>query len=74
MREQLPDARFVALDSMNLWIEFARESLLRAIGSVDCLILNDSELRQLTEKPNLISAAREVLSWAPSSDRYRGPT
>ena len=64
-----PDARFVALDSMNLWIDIARESLLRAIGSVDCLILNDSELRQLTEKPNLISAAREVLSWAPSSER-----
>jgi sugar/nucleoside kinase (ribokinase family) len=74
VREQLPDARFVALDSMNLWIEIARESLLRAIGSVDCLILNDSELRQLTEKPNLISAAREVLSWAPSSERYRGPS
>ncbi len=74
VREQLPDARFVALDSMNLWIEIARESLLRAIGSVDCLILNDSELRQLTEKPNLISAAREVLSWAPSSDRFRGPS
>jgi sugar/nucleoside kinase (ribokinase family) len=74
VREQLPDARFVALDSMNLWIDIARESLLRAIGSVDCLILNDSELRQLTEKPNLISAAREVLSWAPSSERHRGPS
>ena len=74
VREQLPDARFVALDSMNLWIDIARESLLRVIGSVDCLILNDSELRQLTEKPNLISAAREVLSWAPSSEHHRGPS
>jgi sugar/nucleoside kinase (ribokinase family) len=74
VRAQLPGARFVALDSMNLWIDIARESLVSAIGSVDCLILNDAELRQLTGKPNLISAAREVLSWEPSSDAPRGPS
>jgi sugar/nucleoside kinase (ribokinase family) len=63
VREQLPDARFVALDSMNLWIDIARERLVKAIESVDCLILNDAELRQLTGKPNLVSAAREILTW-----------
>jgi sugar/nucleoside kinase (ribokinase family) len=67
VRAQLPSARFVALDSMNLWIEIARDSLVEAIESVDCVILNDSELRQLTGKPSLLSAAREVLSWTPSS-------
>jgi sugar/nucleoside kinase (ribokinase family) len=66
VRGQLPEAKFVALDSMNLWIEIARDSLVSAIESVDCLILNDAELRQLTDKPNLVSAAREILSWGPS--------
>jgi sugar/nucleoside kinase (ribokinase family) len=66
VRSQLPSARFVALDSMNLWIEIARDSLVEAIKSVDCLILNDAELRQLTSKPSLLSAAREVFSWSPS--------
>jgi sugar/nucleoside kinase (ribokinase family) len=65
VRRQLPDASFVALDSMNLWIDIARDSLVSAIESVDCLILNDAELRQLTGKPNLVSAAREILSWGP---------
>jgi sugar/nucleoside kinase (ribokinase family) len=65
VRAQLPRARFVALDSMNLWIEIARDSLVAAIESVDCVILNDAELRQLTGKPNLLSAAREVLKWGP---------
>jgi sugar/nucleoside kinase (ribokinase family) len=65
VRGQLPDARFVALDSMNLWIDIAREQLVKAIEGVDCLILNDAELRQLTGKPNLVSAAREILSWGP---------
>ena len=79
VREQLPDARFVALDSMNLWIDIARERLVEAIGGVDCLILNDAELRQLTGKPNLVSAAREILSWgAPAADgsqaQRRGPS
>ncbi|MGA9315950.1 MAG: PfkB family carbohydrate kinase [Solirubrobacteraceae bacterium] len=72
VREQLPDARFVALDSMNLWIDIAKDKLVRAIESVDCLILNDAELRQLTGKPNLVSAAREILSWGGSAANQPG--
>jgi sugar/nucleoside kinase (ribokinase family) len=74
VRAQLPDARFVALDSMNLWIDIARDALVSAIESVDCVILNDAELRQLTGKPNLVTAAREVLSWTPASGQSRGPS
>ena len=65
VRTQLPAAKFVALDSMNLWIEIARDSLVAAIELCDCVILNDAELRQLTGKPNLFAAAREVLTWGP---------
>jgi sugar/nucleoside kinase (ribokinase family) len=66
VREQCEGARFVALDSMNLWIDIAREELMAIIARVDCLILNDEELRQLTQKPNLISAAHQVLEYGPS--------
>ncbi len=66
VRTQCPDARFVALDSMNLWIDIARDPLLEIIARVDCLILNDEELRQLTGQPHLVAAAREVLSYGPS--------
>ncbi len=66
VREQCTGARFVAMDSMNLWIEIARDSLVKTIQAVDCVVLNDAELRQLTEKPNLVSAAREVLAMGPS--------
>jgi sugar/nucleoside kinase (ribokinase family) len=65
VRAQCRDARFVALDSMNLWIETARESLVEAISEVDCLMLNDAELRQLTEEPNLIRAAARIREWGP---------
>src|SRR5262249_49866536 len=75
VRAQLPDARFVALDSMNLWIDIARDSLVAAISEVDCVILNDAELRQLTGKPNLLTAAREILTWRPPAGAPgRGPS
>lgn len=66
VRAQCSAARFVALDSMNLWIDIARDELMEIISRVDCLILNDEELRQLTGKPNLVSAAREILGHGPS--------
>jgi sugar/nucleoside kinase (ribokinase family) len=79
VRSQMPHARFVALDSMNLWIDIARDSLVSAIESVDCVILNDAELRQLTGRPNLVTAAREILSWGAgartqASGGARGPS
>jgi sugar/nucleoside kinase (ribokinase family) len=67
VRSQSTRARFVALDSMNLWIDIARDSLVEAISGVDCVVLNDAELRQLTGAPNLIRAAQEILSWGPSA-------
>jgi sugar/nucleoside kinase (ribokinase family) len=67
VREQCEAARFVALDSMNLWIDIARDELVKIIERVDCLILNDEELRQLTGKPNLVAAARDILDWSPSA-------
>jgi sugar/nucleoside kinase (ribokinase family) len=65
VRAQLPDARVVAIDSMNLWIDTARDALAEAIAGVHCVILNDAELRQLTDEPNLLAAAQEVLDWGP---------
>jgi sugar/nucleoside kinase (ribokinase family) len=67
VREQIPNAELVALDTMNLWIDNARESLLRTIRGVDVVIINDAEARQLTEIPNLIKAAKTILSWGPQA-------
>jgi sugar/nucleoside kinase (ribokinase family) len=65
VREQCANARFVAMDSMNLWIETARDSLVHTISGVDALLLNDAELRMLTQQPNLLRAARTVMDWGP---------
>jgi cytidine kinase len=65
VRRQCGSARLVALDSMNLWIETARSELVEAIGSVDLVLMNDAELRMLTDQPNLIRAARAVMQMGP---------
>ncbi len=65
VRAQCTAARFSALDSMNLWIDTAKDSLLAAIGEVDCVVLNDAEIRQLTGEPNLARAARALMQHGP---------
>jgi cytidine kinase len=65
VREQCEAVRFSALDSMNLWIDIAHESLVATIGMVDAVILNDGEVRQLTDEPNLVRAARKLLAMGP---------
>jgi sugar/nucleoside kinase (ribokinase family) len=65
VRAQCGSARFSALDSMNLWIETAKDSLLAAIAEVDCLVVNDAEIRQLTGESNLARAARAVMAHGP---------
>ena len=42
---------------MNFWIEKTRDSLVQTIGVVDMVLMNDAELRMLTEEPNLVRAA-----------------
>ena len=58
-------AGFSGLDSMNLWIETAKDSLRATIAEVDCLVVNDAEIRQLTGESNLARAARAVMEWGP---------
>jgi sugar/nucleoside kinase (ribokinase family) len=67
VRDQCPQARFVAMDSMDLWINIAHASLRRVIATVDCLILNDEELEMLTEQPTTLQAAQEILTWGPKA-------
>jgi len=65
VRSQCAAARFSGLDSMNLWIETAKDSLLAAIAEVDCLVVNDAEIRQLTGESNLSRAAAAVMEMGP---------
>ncbi|HZG50306.1 MAG TPA: PfkB family carbohydrate kinase [Thermoleophilaceae bacterium] len=65
VRAQCTGAKLAGLDSMNFWIESARESLERAIAEVDMLLMNDDEVRMLTGQPTLMKAARQIMAMGP---------
>ena len=50
---------------MNLWITTERVELLKLLGQIHGLVLNDGEARLLTEQRNLIEAGRAVMKMGP---------
>jgi sugar/nucleoside kinase (ribokinase family) len=67
VRRQCEAARFVALDSMDLWINIAKDALVAAISEVDCVILNDGEVAQFTGEREVVAGARAIMEHGPSS-------
>ena len=63
---QVNKPKLVACDTMNFWIESRRPELVTLLGKVDLITLNDGEARQLTEKTNLIKAARWIMEKGPT--------
>ena len=50
---------------MNFWIDGKREALLKVLGRVHIVIINDGEARQLVQEVNLVKVAREILKLGP---------
>lgn len=67
VREQMPDAEFVAMDTMNFWISSMKDELIETIKVVDCIIINDAEARQLTDEPNIHKAAKAIMDIGPKA-------
>jgi sugar/nucleoside kinase (ribokinase family) len=65
MLGSLKHARLIVADTMNLWIQTQRDELCKLLSKIHGLVLNDGEARLLTEKKNLIEAARDVLKMGP---------
>jgi sugar/nucleoside kinase (ribokinase family) len=63
---QVEKPKLIACDTMNFWIESRRPDLLKLLERVDCVTLNDGEARQLSEKYNLVKAAKWIMSKGPS--------
>ena len=60
--KQAQGTRLSMLDSMNLWIEIARDDLLSVMKSVDLIIINDGEVKMLADDDNLVRAAKKLIS------------
>ncbi|HGY57311.1 MAG TPA: sugar kinase [Caldithrix abyssi] len=59
--DQMKKPKLVVLDTMNFWISGKRKALEEVVRRCDIVILNDEEVRELSDEPNLIKAARKVI-------------
>lgn len=63
--EQVKNPKLIALDTMNLWINTERETLLKAIKKVDILFVNETEARMLAQEKKLANAVDKLLGLGP---------
>lgn len=63
--DQVRKPDLVVMDTMNFWIEGAKEALKKTLKRVDMLVVNDSEARELTGEPNLVKAADLIRKMGP---------
>lgn len=67
LKQMAKRPKFVAMDTMNLWIEIARTDLDNLLKDVDALVLNDSEARLYTDERELLKAGRAILKKGPKT-------
>jgi len=63
---QVREPKIVALDTMNFWIGKSPQLLREVIRSVDIVVINEAEIRELTGEFNLVKAARKLMRMGPS--------
>jgi sugar/nucleoside kinase (ribokinase family) len=63
--ESVDSPQLVVLDTMNFWINGKRDALEAVIKQSDIVILNDEEVRELTDIYNINTAAQEILKKGP---------
>jgi len=59
--------RFVIADTMDLWINIAKDKLHEVLGKIDLLVLNESEAQMLAETSNLVEAGARLLEKGPKN-------
>ncbi|MEM7754116.1 MAG: PfkB family carbohydrate kinase [Planctomycetota bacterium] len=62
---KLPEASLSVADTMNLWIDIAKDELTELLGKVTGLVLNNEEAEQYTGKKNPVTAAKHILEKGP---------
>jgi len=63
--EQVQSPKLTALDTMNYWIDYKKDTLTEAMSRVDIVLINEAEARQYAQTFSLIRAARKLLDLGP---------
>jgi sugar/nucleoside kinase (ribokinase family) len=64
--DQMRRPRFVAADTMDLWLKVALPDLLKLLKRLDGFVLNDSEAQMLTGEDNVFMALKKIHRLGPT--------
>ena len=59
--KQVRKPKIIACDTMNHWIRDKRDALIKTLGRVDIVVINEGEARLLAQEQNLIKAGKKIL-------------
>jgi sugar/nucleoside kinase (ribokinase family) len=62
---QMENPKFVAADTMDLWLNIALPDLLKLLKRLDAFVLNDGEAHQLTKEDNVFAALKKIHKLGP---------
>src|SRR5437660_4498885 len=62
---QMRRPKFVAADTMDLWLNIALQDLIKLLRRLDLFVLNDSEAHQLTKEDNMLGALKKIHKLGP---------
>lgn len=60
---EFDNVKFSMCDTIEFWINSKRNSVIKMIGSVDTVVINDEEAKLLTKEHNLIKCAKKMMDW-----------
>ena len=55
--------KFSMCDTIDFWISTKRNDVIKMMGAVDSVVINDEEAKLLTKTHNLIKAAKKIMQW-----------
>ncbi len=61
--KEFDNLKFSMCDTIDFWINTKRSDVIKMMGVVDSVVINDEEAKLLTKTHNLIKSARKIMEW-----------
>ena len=63
--KEFDEIKFSMCDTIDFWISTKRDDVIKMMGLVNSVVINDEEAKLLTKTQNLIKCAKKIIEWGP---------
>lgn len=61
--DEFDRVKFSMCDTIDFWISTKRNDVIKMMGKVDSVVINDEEAKLLTKTQNLVKCAKKIMEW-----------